>query len=63
MSSEFPQLYNNNDKFLSPYSPRVFRSDHAGGVQFVYLDGSVSFLADDTDVKVRDALVTRAGSD
>ncbi len=63
MSAEFPQLYNNNDKFLSPYSPRVFRSDHPGGVQFVYLDGSVSFLPDDTAANVRNALVTRAGSD
>ena len=63
MSSEFPELYNNNDRFLSPYSPRVFRSDHPGGVQFVYLDGSVSLLSDDTDADVRNALVTRAGTD
>ena len=63
MSSEFSQLYNNNDKFLSPYSARVFRSDHRGGVQFVYLDGSVSFLPDSTDADVRSALVTRAGKD
>ena len=63
MSSEFSQLYNNNDKFLSPFSARVFRSDHYGGVQFVYLDGSVSFLPDSTDANVRRALVTRAGRD
>lgn len=63
VSSEFPQLYNNTDKFLNPYSARVFRSDHPNGVQYVFVDGSVSFLPDDTDPKVRDALVTRDGQD
>jgi prepilin-type N-terminal cleavage/methylation domain-containing protein len=61
MASEFPQLYNNNDQYLSPFSPRVFRSDHPGGVQFVRVDSSVILLSDDTDAKIRDALVTRAG--
>ena len=63
MSAEFPQLYNNNDQFLSPHSPRVFRSDHPGGVQFVYLDGSVAFLPDDTNPVIRNSLVTPAGRD
>ncbi|MEZ6119817.1 MAG: DUF1559 domain-containing protein [Pirellulaceae bacterium] len=61
MSAEYPSLYNNNDVYLSPYSPRVFRSDHAGGVQFVLLDSSVMFLSDSTDPAVRHALVTRSG--
>jgi len=63
ISAEFPELYNNNAKYLSPYSPRVFRSDHPGGVQFVHLDGSVLFLSDDTPSDVRHAMVTRAGND
>jgi prepilin-type N-terminal cleavage/methylation domain-containing protein/prepilin-type processing-associated H-X9-DG protein len=61
MSVEFPHLYNNNDKYFSPYSARVFRSDHPGGVQFVFVDGSVRFIGDDVDAYVRAALVTRAG--
>ena len=63
MSSEFPQLYNNNGMFMSPNSRRVFRSDHPGGVQFVLLDSSVTFLPDETDPAVRDALVTRDGGE
>ena len=63
MSTEFPQLYNSNAKFVSPYSARVFRSDHPNGVNFVMLDDSVRFIADDTSPEVRAALVTRAGSE
>lgn len=61
MSSEFPQLFNNNGKYLSPYSARVFRSDHPGGVNFVFIDNSVHFLPNETSAEVRSALVTRAG--
>jgi prepilin-type N-terminal cleavage/methylation domain-containing protein len=61
ISAEFPKLFNNDGDFLSPYSPRVFRSDHVEGVQFVKLDASVTFLSDDTDAQIRHALVTRAG--
>ncbi len=42
---------------------RVFRSDHPGGAQFVFLDGSVHFVPDDVDYPVLRALVTRAGQD
>ncbi|MCA9184887.1 MAG: DUF1559 domain-containing protein, partial [Planctomycetales bacterium] len=63
MSAEFPQLYNNIQDHLSPYSARVFRSDHAAGVQFAVLDGSVRLLTDDLNPTIRSALVTRAGGE
>ena len=62
MAGEYPQLYN-SDQFGNPYSARVFRSDHEGYVNFVYLDGSVRPLPTETDPEVRHALVTRAGND
>ena len=49
--------------YKSPDSRRAFRSDHPGGVQFVFLDGSVRMLATESDPDVRDALVTRAGDE
>jgi prepilin-type N-terminal cleavage/methylation domain-containing protein/prepilin-type processing-associated H-X9-DG protein len=61
--AELYALFNNNTKPKSPDSRRTFRSDHAGGVQFVMLDGSVRFIATDTDPAVRRALVTRAGDE
>lgn len=61
MSADLPWLFNNVDLFASPNSSRVFRSDHVGGVNFVFLDGSVDMLANDSDPIVREALVTRAG--
>lgn len=63
MAGEAPKLYNNNKTPAAPYSRRTFRSDHAGGVHFVLLDGSVRFLSDDTDPALRNALVTRAGDE
>ncbi|TWU29574.1 DUF1559 domain-containing protein [Bythopirellula polymerisocia] len=42
---------------------RVFRSDHPGGAQFVYLDGSVHFVPTEIDYQVLKALVTRAGEE
>jgi prepilin-type N-terminal cleavage/methylation domain-containing protein len=63
MSGELPELYNNHEKFDPQLSPRVFRSNHSGGVQFVMLDGSVHFLNDNSDPNVRRALVTRAGGE
>jgi prepilin-type processing-associated H-X9-DG protein len=41
----------------------VFRSDHRGGVQFVFLDGSVRFVPETIDYPVLRALVTRAGEE
>jgi prepilin-type N-terminal cleavage/methylation domain-containing protein len=63
MSTKYPELYNNSANYMSPYSNRVFRSDHPGGVQFVMLDGSVQSIATETDPLVRKALVTRAGEE
>jgi len=63
MSADLPELFNNVDLFANPNSARTFRSDHVAGVNFVFVDGSVHFLADDSDPEVRKALVTRAGQE
>ncbi len=63
MVDESPQLYNNSAQFFSPFSPRAFRSDHPGGVQFVFLDSSVRMLTTESEPRVRAALVTRAGGE
>jgi prepilin-type N-terminal cleavage/methylation domain-containing protein/prepilin-type processing-associated H-X9-DG protein len=42
---------------------RVFRSDHPGGAQFVYVDGAVNFVQDSIEYPVLRALVTRAGEE
>ena len=42
---------------------RVFRSDHSGGCQFVYVDGSVHFVPDEIEYPVLRALITRAGGE
>lgn len=56
-------LFNNNKTRSPSDSHRTFRSDHADGVHFAMLDGSVQFIPTDTDVDVRRALVTRAGDE
>jgi prepilin-type processing-associated H-X9-DG protein len=63
MGLDYPTLYNNSTDYAKPISARLFRSDHSGGVQFAFLDGSVHFIADGVDPDVRNALVTRAGDD
>ncbi|MCC7474042.1 MAG: DUF1559 domain-containing protein [Pirellulales bacterium] len=64
ISDEYPSLFNNSDQFdASGRSLVVFRSDHPGGVQFAFLDGSVRFVSTDTAPAVRRALVTRSGED
>jgi prepilin-type N-terminal cleavage/methylation domain-containing protein/prepilin-type processing-associated H-X9-DG protein len=40
-----------------------FRSDHPGGVNFVYVDGSVHFIENDVNHDVLDALATREGGE
>jgi prepilin-type N-terminal cleavage/methylation domain-containing protein/prepilin-type processing-associated H-X9-DG protein len=62
MSGRFPTYYNNSTQY-SPLGARAFRSDHPGGVQYVFLDGSVHFLADGVENDIRVALVTRAGEE
>jgi prepilin-type N-terminal cleavage/methylation domain-containing protein/prepilin-type processing-associated H-X9-DG protein len=63
MAAKFPGIYNNSTDYVPPHSNRSFRSDHPGGVQFAFVDGSVQFIADDTSADVRRALVTRAGDE
>ena len=63
MTSTAPDLFNNNSQYAHPVSTRTFRSDHPGGVNFVLLDGSVRFIATESDPDVRRALVTRAGEE
>jgi prepilin-type N-terminal cleavage/methylation domain-containing protein/prepilin-type processing-associated H-X9-DG protein len=57
------EAFNNSVKFVPPISARTFRSDHPGGVQFVFLDGSVRMMINETAPAVRHALVTRAGDE
>jgi prepilin-type N-terminal cleavage/methylation domain-containing protein len=42
---------------------RSFRSDHVGGLQFLYADGSVHFLTDSMNASIVDALATRNGGE
>jgi prepilin-type N-terminal cleavage/methylation domain-containing protein/prepilin-type processing-associated H-X9-DG protein len=52
---------NNNNNRKINYAG--FRSRHDGGVNFVFLDGSVHFLTDSTSDAVRLAIGTRAGGE
>jgi prepilin-type N-terminal cleavage/methylation domain-containing protein len=63
MASDAPEAYNNSTKYSAPISRRAFRSDHVGGVQFVFLDASVHMLRNEVDPTIRNALVTRAGDE
>lgn len=42
---------------------KSFRSDHVGGVQFVFVDGSVHFISENIDASLLDALATRNGGE
>ena len=63
MATTTPQFFNNNRELRHPINTLTYRSDHPGGVNFVFLDTSVHFLATDTDPLVRKALVTRDGEE
>jgi hypothetical protein len=55
--------FNTNRLLNGSATLRVFRSDHRGGAQFVFLDSSVRFVPTDIDYNVLRALVTRAGEE
>jgi prepilin-type N-terminal cleavage/methylation domain-containing protein/prepilin-type processing-associated H-X9-DG protein len=57
------RMYNVVDKFMGNRSLRIFRSDHPGGSQFVFLDGSVHFVQESIDYPVLRSLVTRNGGE
>jgi prepilin-type processing-associated H-X9-DG protein len=63
MAASFPEMYNNTTVYAHPDSARTFRSDHPGGVQFAFVDGSVRWVGTESDPEVRYALVTRAGEE
>lgn len=48
-----------DDDIFDPNWVRSFRSDHVGGVQFVFGDGSVHFLSDSIDGQLLDNLASR----
>lgn len=56
-------MYNKTEYFLGNRSLRVFRSDHPGGAQFVFVDGSVHFIEETIDYPTLRALVTREGGE
>lgn len=51
------------DGFFDPNWTRSFRSEHVGGVQFTFSDGSVHFLSSNIDSGLLDSLATRAGGE
>jgi prepilin-type processing-associated H-X9-DG protein len=51
--------YNNN----GPHATPNFRSDHSGGCQFLFADGSVHFLADGTDMLTYQQMSTTMGNE
>jgi prepilin-type processing-associated H-X9-DG protein len=63
MARSFPDPYNNTSVYVHPDSTRTYRSDHPGGVQFAFVDGSVRWVGTESDPEVRFALVTRAGEE
>jgi len=48
---------------IFPNGHESFRSDHGGGVNFAFVDGSVRFIADEIDLGVYSAMATRAGGE
>lgn len=60
-----PSKYNFNDT-SAPWDSRqrtTFRSDHPGGVNFVFIDGSVHRIGDEVEQQALFALITRAGEE
>ncbi|PHS18467.1 MAG: prepilin-type cleavage/methylation domain-containing protein [Blastopirellula sp.] len=52
-----------DDGIYDPNWLYSFRSDHPGGVQFLFADGSVHFIADTINSLTLDALATRASGE
>lgn len=63
IAAKSPMDLFNSVELVAPVNTIVFRSDHPGGVQFVMLDGSVHFVQEESERRVRNALVTRAGGE
>lgn len=56
----------NAERIVAPgtnYEWATFRSDHSGGCNFCFVDGSVRFVPTTIDAAVLDALATREGSE
>ncbi|QDT26963.1 putative major pilin subunit [Gimesia panareensis] len=52
-----------NDSVYDSSWTKSFRSDHVGGVQFAFVDGSVHFISENIDASLLDALATRNGGE
>jgi prepilin-type N-terminal cleavage/methylation domain-containing protein/prepilin-type processing-associated H-X9-DG protein len=63
IAAKSPMDLFNSTELVAPVNNIVFRSDHPGGVQFVMLDGSVHFISNKSERRVRNALVTRSGGE
>jgi prepilin-type processing-associated H-X9-DG protein len=48
---------------FTPYGWRTARSAHAGGVNLIYADGSLQFIADAIDMEVWRAISTIGGNE
>ncbi|MEX0977853.1 MAG: DUF1559 domain-containing protein, partial [Pirellulales bacterium] len=55
------QMNSHFSLFFEEYE--AFRSDHAGGVNFAFVDGSVRFLTEGIELGVYQALATRDGGE
>ncbi len=52
-----------DDGIYDPGWTQSFRSDHLGGVQFTFADGSVHFISENIDADILDGLSTRNGGE
>jgi len=54
----------NADQLISGFAEfATFRSDHVGGANFAFVDGSMRFVSDLVDARLLDAAATRAGEE